>query len=93
MRRRRAALMVAAVLATGATATTVLAAGADPKGAPHPLPAQAQTHLNQVRGPDGKVDMGTLRLPMMGPDGQPVRNPDGSMRLFTADELQPGPGR
>lgn len=93
MRRRTAALVVAAVLATGATATTVLSAGADPKGPPRPLPAQAQAHLNQVRGPDGKVDTSTLRLPIMGPDGQPVRNPDGSMKLFTADELPPGPGR
>jgi hypothetical protein len=91
-RRRTRALVLVAAIATTAVASVTLAGADEPKGPKgpiptRPLPPAAQAALDARRGPDGRIDVGQLRLPMRGPDGQLQRNPDGSVKLFDVNDL------
>jgi hypothetical protein len=87
-RKHRVRAFLLVVTAIAGSAGTATLADAEPKRRPPPpFPAKAQAALDAVKAPDGRVDLDKLRLPMRGPDGELIRNPDGSPRLFGVNDL------
>lgn len=93
-RRTRAFVLAASFIVVGASAATL--AGADPKGAPQPantparaLPPQAQEQIDKWKGPDGRIDPSKVQVGVIGPDGQPIRNPDGSIKKINPSKDRP----